>query len=245
MNQAELYKQYSIGQYEYGLKLIELLAPRVSDKVLDIGSGTGNLTYNLANRVGSSGEVLAIDPDTQRMAVAKVNQPVKITNINWYNDTVLSYPKHLSNKFNLAFSNYVFHWIQKQDMSLNKVYEALMPGGKFAISVVCGHPELIEDLMMATGFAGERLRNRFFYRSKDSWLDLFKSVGFAIKQIVPVDHYHFNNLNDMLIWWQATTHGGFSMEQLSTKSLAELKKKYPGAISIYGEEILSLIAEKK
>lgn len=120
MNQAELYKECSLGQHQYGLYLIDLIVPKNGDRVLDIGSGTGNLTYDLASRVGDNGEVLAIDPDSERMAVAKSNQPVKIKNIDWYNGSILSYPDNLNNKFNIAFSNYVFHWILNKQNQLKK-----------------------------------------------------------------------------------------------------------------------------
>ena len=50
---------------------IKLLAPEKGDKVLDLGCGTGYLSKVLADLVGPEGQVVAIDPDTERLKVAK------------------------------------------------------------------------------------------------------------------------------------------------------------------------------
>ena len=47
--------------------------------VLDLGCGTGYLSSVLAERVGPSGHVIAVDPDRERIRVAKAN--VKVANI--------------------------------------------------------------------------------------------------------------------------------------------------------------------
>ena len=59
-DQADLYKQVSIGQHLAGVELIDQLALRPGDSVLDIGSGTGNLTAIMAEKIGSTGCVYAI-----------------------------------------------------------------------------------------------------------------------------------------------------------------------------------------
>lgn len=244
MNQAELYKKYSKGQNEYGLHLIDLLNPTIGSSILDIGSGTGNLTYQLAHKVGNHGKVIAIDPDLERMTVAQSKQPEDINNIQWYNGTLCSYPNSLSNCFNFAYSNYVFHWIPNQEQIIQKVYNALIPGGKFALSLVYDHPKVIEDLLLAMGSAGDKLRDRFYYRTKESWLSLLESVGFKIEKLDKVDDYCFSSLDDLMIWWQATTHGLFKRDELTQEQLKKLKDKYPNSINIYCEQTLSLIAVK-
>ncbi len=55
-NNSELLKQISIP-------------PKA--KVLDIGCGTGNLTTALSELVGPNGQVVAVDPDSQRIEFAK------------------------------------------------------------------------------------------------------------------------------------------------------------------------------
>ena len=57
----------SLEQREDGLKLTKLLAPEKGDKVLDLDCGTGYLYSKvLADLVGPEGQVVAIDPDTEK-----------------------------------------------------------------------------------------------------------------------------------------------------------------------------------
>lgn len=63
-SQAKLATQYSkvsTWQYHRGRLLIELANPKNGEIVLELGCGTGQLTYEIANRVMPSGKVIAID----------------------------------------------------------------------------------------------------------------------------------------------------------------------------------------
>ena len=65
-NEAENYDQISSIENEDGLKLIDLANVAKGSKVLDLGCGTGFLAKVLADLVGPKGQVVAIDPDTER-----------------------------------------------------------------------------------------------------------------------------------------------------------------------------------
>ena len=51
--------------------MIDLVHPKVNSTVLDLGCGTGNLTCILAERVGPGGKVIGVDPDKERLHVAR------------------------------------------------------------------------------------------------------------------------------------------------------------------------------
>lgn len=61
MNLATLYEKYNVFQTQKGLDLMTHLQLKAGDRILDIGAGTGELTYELAKRVTSSGKVYAIE----------------------------------------------------------------------------------------------------------------------------------------------------------------------------------------
>ena len=135
-NQAELYKQVSLGQHNCGLKLIEMSKVTVGDVVLDIGSGTGNLTFELAKRVQSKGRVFAIEPDSARMSIAKKQKPAELNNIVWHDGPLNTFAPPQKSMFNVAYSNYVFHWIKEQQSAIKGVYDNLVEGGVFAFCCV-------------------------------------------------------------------------------------------------------------
>lgn len=243
MNQAELYRTHSIGQHQVGLQLMDYLNIKSGNKILDIGSGTGNLTYELAKKIGLSGTVCALDPDTDRMKIAQANQPNNLTNIKWFNGNIENYTDEI-NSFDFAYSNYVFHWIPDQEQAINKVANLLKPGSHFGINVVLGHPEVIEDITDAIGLAGDKFRKSFYCRSKESWLKLFEQAGLTIKQLNTVPEYAFKDLDELMTWWQGTTHGMFAIDMLSQEQINSLKLKHPGRIEIYSAQTLSCVLEK-
>lgn len=243
MDQATLYAQYNHGQHKNGLQLIEMLAPKSTDKIIDIGSGTGNLTHILAQKISNDSFVLAIEPDLYRSNIAKKNTPQKVNNIKWFDDCFDKF-NTLNNSFDSAYSNYVFHWIKDQEVALKKVYDLLKVGGIFAFCCVYNHPEVIEDLNNSINKDRNQLKEKFHYRTRESWLALFNKVGFTIETISDVNDYYFKNLDELMIWWNATTHGVFNIEKIPKETLNNLYQKYPGPIKIYKNETLRLLAKK-
>ena len=57
------------------LATLEALAPEAGDTIVDVGSGPGYLTVELARAVGEAGEVIAVDPsaDMRRAAASQCN----------------------------------------------------------------------------------------------------------------------------------------------------------------------------
>jgi ubiquinone/menaquinone biosynthesis C-methylase UbiE len=115
INQAQLYKQINKGQIENGEALLSYATPKSGELVLDVGCGTGELTFNLSEIVGDSGKVIALDPDKERIQIAKQSQPKHLKNIDWindyFNDNIIA-PKPT---FDLIFSNYVYHWFDHKE----------------------------------------------------------------------------------------------------------------------------------
>lgn len=71
LDRVNLYSEISVLQKEHGEELIKQLSLAKNMKVLDLGCGTGYLSALLADSVGPEGEVVAVDPDEARLALAK------------------------------------------------------------------------------------------------------------------------------------------------------------------------------
>ncbi|HEY4159587.1 MAG TPA: methyltransferase domain-containing protein, partial [Polyangiaceae bacterium] len=70
-NLAQTYDRVSDLQLEGGKRLVERLGLQEGARVLDVGCGTGRLTHWLAERVGTNGAVIGIDPLEERIQLAR------------------------------------------------------------------------------------------------------------------------------------------------------------------------------
>ena len=68
-------------QFVAGMMLIDFAAFKPNENVLDLGSGTGELTYEIAKLIQPNGVVVGIDADSKRAAIANNNKPKEIKNI--------------------------------------------------------------------------------------------------------------------------------------------------------------------
>ena len=73
---AEGYQQNSLSEQKVdGEDFIQTdVCPKVGDVILDLGCGTGELSAYLAELVGPEGKVVGIDPDKERIQLAKETQ---------------------------------------------------------------------------------------------------------------------------------------------------------------------------
>ena len=70
-NYAATYDEVSKPQYETGCELIDKLNISRGAKVLDMGCGTGRISKYIADIVGPDGQVVAVDPDEDRIKIAQ------------------------------------------------------------------------------------------------------------------------------------------------------------------------------
>jgi trans-aconitate methyltransferase len=109
----------------YGRDLLDLLAPQSGERILDLGCGTGHVTAEIADAVGAAGEVVGIDASpamVQRAREAHTRIDVRHADAT---DFTVDEP------FDAVYSNAALHWIADQDAALDRIAEALGPGGRF------------------------------------------------------------------------------------------------------------------
>src|SRR3954465_15650487 len=119
---SNLYDKKHDFVFKYGEDLVDLLAPRADETILDLGCGTGYLTHLIAQ---SGAKVIGIDSSAEMIGKAK----------NTYDNldfSVLSATDfNFQNSLDAVFSNAVLHWILDKEAVLKCVAVSLKTGGRF------------------------------------------------------------------------------------------------------------------
>jgi 2-polyprenyl-3-methyl-5-hydroxy-6-metoxy-1,4-benzoquinol methylase len=102
---------------DLGSPVVELLAPRPGERILDLGCGDGVLTRQLVDR---QCEVVAIDSSAAQIeATRKLGLDAHVMNAE-----ALPFRE----EFDAVFSNAVLHWITNADTMIAAVHCSLKPG---------------------------------------------------------------------------------------------------------------------
>lgn len=112
---------------DMGAPVVELLAPRAGERVLDLGCGDGALTSQLADLgcvvVGVDASAAQVEAARARGCDARVMDATDL---------------RFDNEFDAVFSNAALHWVKRADAMLAGVARALHPSGRF-VAELGGH----------------------------------------------------------------------------------------------------------
>lgn len=127
---AAAYDRVSDVQAGWGGELIERLALRGDEVVLDAGCGSGRVTAQLADLV-ARGRVYAVDmaPSMAKHAQQALGDRATV----FCQDLV---DLELPEPVDALFSNATFHWVPDHDRLFERLYAAMKPGGR--IVAQCG-----------------------------------------------------------------------------------------------------------
>ena len=105
---------------DLGQPVVELLAPRVGERILDLGCGDGALTRRLAE-VGAA--VVGVDASPEMVAAARAAG----LDARVMSGEALAF----DGEFDAVFSNAALHWMLRPAAVIAGVWRALKPGGRF------------------------------------------------------------------------------------------------------------------
>jgi SAM-dependent methyltransferase len=105
---------------DLGAPVLELLAPRAGERVLDLGCGDGPLTRRL---VEAGCQVVGIDSSPEQVASARALG----LDARCIDGTALDFHE----EFDAVFSNAALHWMRPPDQVARRVLASLRPGGRF------------------------------------------------------------------------------------------------------------------
>ncbi len=172
----EVYARNARFVSELGAPVVELLAPRPGERILDLGCGDGVLTRKLAD-LGCA--MIGIDASEAQVVAARgLGLDARVLD---------GYDLDLGPELDAVFSNAVLHWMKDAERVIANVYRALRPGGRFVAE--CGgygcvdtiHRALVEGLE-ARGLDGCAASPWYFPTANDYGAKL-ANAGFEVRYI--------------------------------------------------------------
>jgi trans-aconitate methyltransferase len=179
----KLYNDKHAFVWEKAKGVVELLAPKSGERILDLGCGTGHLTAQIA---AARAEVIGIDRSPEMISQARAQFPkLKF-------EVADARHLHFDRQFDAVFSNAVLHWIVEPELVVQAVARALVPGGRFVAEF--GGKGNVRRLLaaingayakfgMESGLAG----NIWYYPSVAEYASLLDKEGLEVREAVLFD----------------------------------------------------------
>ncbi|MCI0429410.1 MAG: class I SAM-dependent methyltransferase [Rhodospirillales bacterium] len=160
---------------ELGQPLVDLLAPRAGERLLDLGCGDGALTERLA-ALGCA--VVGVDASPEQVAAARSRGL----------DARVMDGERLAFKaeFDAVFSNAALHWMTDADAVLAGIHRALKAGGRF-VGEMGGQGNIARIAEALTrGLRRRRLPRElpWYFPSAEEYRAKLQAAGFAVAEIV-------------------------------------------------------------
>ena len=164
--------------YEKAKALVELLAPKAGERILDLGCGTGVLTAEIAAR---GAEILGVDRSEEMIAEARKKSPELRFQLMDAREL------RFDAEFDAVFSNAVLHWIPEAEAVIASVARALKPGGRF-VAEFGGKgniQRLVEGFERAFTALGMRMPQEvapWFYPSVAEYSRILEKHGLEVRE---------------------------------------------------------------
>jgi SAM-dependent methyltransferase len=174
---AQAYGLNGAFVHELAGGVLEWLAARPGEKILDLGCGDGQLTQRIA---AAGADVLGVDASLDMVRAARDRGVVA--------DVGDAQQLPYANKtFDAVFSNAALHWVRDQDAMLAEINRVLKPGGRF-VAEMGGHGNIaaIRVALMAVlarhgyGDLEDRVN---YYPTAESYALRLEKHGFQVQRI--------------------------------------------------------------
>jgi trans-aconitate 2-methyltransferase len=171
---SALYEDRHSFVWKAGAALLDLLDPKPGEKILDVGSGTGNLTAQIAER---GAEVLGIDASVSMVAQARQNFP----KLKFALADARSFS--LEDEFDAVFSNAALHWVREAEEAVKCIAAALKPGGRFVMEMggqgnIARIMAGTEEVLRGAGYKGE---HTWYFPSVGEYSSILEANGFDVR----------------------------------------------------------------
>lgn len=174
---AEAYAANAGFVSDYGADVVDWLAPRAGERILDLGCGDGTLALKMA---ADGAEVVGLDASAEFVETARA----KGIDARLGDGQALSF----DGEFDAVFSNAALHWMNDAEAVIAGVRRALKPGGRF-VAEFGGHGNVAAIVTALRALADrhgidDRLASPWFFPTDAQYAAMLRAGGFDVERIV-------------------------------------------------------------
>ncbi|MDB4912350.1 MAG: Methyltransferase type 11 [Gemmatimonadetes bacterium] len=170
---AEGYARNARFVAELGEPVVDWLAPKPGERVLDVGCGDGALTASIVAR---GADVVGVDSSLSLVEAARARGiDARVMDV---------YALPFRQEFDAGFSNAALHWMREPDLALANIARALKPRGRFvgemgAQGNVAAISTAILAVLRAHGIDGEA-RWPWYFPTPAEYAERLETHGFVV-----------------------------------------------------------------
>ena len=163
-----------VGRFvaDLGEAALDLLDPKLGERILDVGCGDGALTRKIVQR---GADVVGVDNSPELVAAA---QAIGL-DVHLMDAADMAFDR----EFDAAFSNAALHWMLDRDRVAKAISRALKNGGRFAGEMggegnLAQLREALDAELVARGYPPP-LESSNWYPSVDEFAAVYEAAGFT------------------------------------------------------------------
>ncbi|HEV8253595.1 MAG TPA: methyltransferase domain-containing protein [Vicinamibacteria bacterium] len=172
---AAAYDEKHAFVWRLAADLLELLAPRPGERILDLGCGTGHLTRRIAD---AGAEVVGLDIDPGMIERARSHYP----GLRFERGDAADFA---GGPYDAVFSNAALHWVRDPEAAVRCIAGALRPGGRF-VAEFGGKGNVASVLAAVQATLAERgqrgIPSPWYYPSVGEYAALLERHGLEVRQ---------------------------------------------------------------
>ena len=197
---------------------MKLADPRRGNKVLDFGCGTGNLTIHLAELVGSEGRVVGVDPDGERLSLAR--EKYSASNLEYVQGSLDEIP---GEEYDIIFSNHAMHYAVDKNAVLKTFAAKIKKGGKL-VFIAEVEDELTRFVKNKPGLYSNKFRDAwataYHYTPAEDYKQFTMGSGFVIDHSeIIVCRYNYKDVEELVEFNKTHTRGDFDNSEFNLEAM--------------------------
>lgn len=173
---TSLYDQKHAFVSQYGEAVVDLLAPKEGELILDLGCGTGDLAALIKSK---GANVIGLDSSHQMIEAAKAKYP----DIRFDQQSAADFA--YDQLFDAVFSNATLHWVLEAESAVRCIRRALRPGGRFVAEFggsgnVASIVAALQQALTNNGYAEAASRHAWYFPTLSAYTTLLEQNGFRV-----------------------------------------------------------------